>query len=68
MFTHVSKMSLSKMSYYFKPVTYLRNHYIFREGEEADSVFVVVEGDYILTKSLEGKRAKAELYRPPCML
>ena len=40
------------MSYYFKPVNFLRNHYVFREGEEADSVFVVVEGDYILTKSV----------------
>ena len=50
MFTNMSKMSLCKMQYYFKTMNYLRNYAVFTQGEWAEDVFVIVEGDFILTR------------------
>ena len=56
MFAHWTKMSLCKMSYYFKTVDYLRNHIVFNEGDIAVDVFIVVHGNFTLTKKVKGKR------------
>ena len=31
---------------------YLRGHAVFKEGDPADDVFIVVEGDFLLTQTI----------------
>ena len=61
MFSHWTKMSLCKMSYYFKSVDYQRGHAVFNEGDKADHIYIVVAGDFMLTKKVKGKRTAAEI-------
>jgi len=61
MFSHWSKMSLFKMSYYFKTVNYIRNQVVYNEGDPASHIFIVTSGDFKLTKKIIGKRTQAEI-------
>ena len=49
------------MSYYFQTCDYQRNHYVFAEGQPSTDIFVVVEGDFVLTKKFEGRHGKGEI-------
>ena len=49
------------MSYYFKKVDYLRNNVVFNEGDIASDIFIVIEGDFMLTKKVQGKKIPGEI-------
>ena len=61
MFSKWTKTSLCKMSFYFKTVDYLRNHVVYNEGDDASDIFIVVGGDFMLTKKIPGKKIKGEM-------
>lgn len=42
----ISKVNLTKLSYYLKDKQYRRRDLMFREGEVADGIFFVREGEF----------------------
>lgn len=47
-----SMNSLVRLSYLFKIIKFKRNQRLFREGDPADSVFIVKSGEFELTKEI----------------
>jgi CRP-like cAMP-binding protein len=53
LFKSWTKGSLTKLTYFFKEKHYVRNQIIYREGETADDVFVVNEGEFKFNKKIQ---------------
>ena len=54
-------MSLLKMSYYFVTVDYLLHSVVYKEGDPASDVYIVVKGNFALTKRAKGKRTQNQI-------
>jgi CRP-like cAMP-binding protein len=52
MFAQMTRKSLTKLSYYFKQRLFTRKQVVYREGEEADLVYFVKEGEFQLLKKV----------------
>ena len=53
LFKSWTKGSITKLTYFFKEKQYVRNQIIYREGETADEVFVVKEGEFKFSKKIQ---------------
>lgn len=53
LFKSWTKGSITKLTYFFKEKQYVRNQIIYREGETADEVFVVKEGEFKFNKKIQ---------------
>ena len=39
-------------------MTVLRNQYLFKEGEEAENLYIVKQGQFVITKAIKEKRVQ----------
>jgi CRP-like cAMP-binding protein len=53
MFANWTINSISKLSYYFKTHTYSRKQFIYKEGDNADHVFISTAGEFRLYKTVK---------------
>ena len=51
-FKHWSKNAISKLTYYFQRMECQKNQYIFKEGEEPNYIYIVLEGEFALIKGV----------------
>ena len=51
-FSKLTRTFLTKLSYSLKPLKVTKGNFLFREGDIADRVFIVKEGEFIKTKKL----------------
>jgi hypothetical protein len=51
-FSKLTRTFLTKLSYSLKPLHVTRDCYLYKEGELADKVFIVKEGEFVVTKKL----------------
>lgn len=49
-FSDWTRAALEKLTYYFKEKEFKRGHYVFREAEPAKWTYIVLEGEFELTK------------------
>lgn len=49
-----TRLSLQKLSYFFKPLTFKRKQVVFHSGQPAESVYLIQSGDFQLLKSVGG--------------
>lgn len=54
----ISRTNLNKLSYFLKEKQYRRRDLVFREGELADHVYFIKEGEFEITKSVKTKLDK----------
>lgn len=59
-FSKLTRTFLTKLSYSLKPLNVTRDCYLFREGDPADKVFIVKEGEFIKTKKLFSSGKQSE--------
>ena len=50
-FSKWTKMAVDKFTYFFTERSFIRNQYVFREGQKAEYIFIVKQGEFELTKS-----------------
>lgn len=53
MFKSWTKGSLTKLSYFFKEKQFVRNQVVYKEGEPAEEVYVVKEGEFKFNKKIQ---------------
>lgn len=51
-FSALTKTSVSKLTYQFKDMSLIKNQYLYREGEPAEYVYIVKNGQFEVTKTL----------------
>ena len=51
-FQFLTRTSLGKMTYYFESKSCVRDAILFREGEEANYVYIVKSGEFQVTKRI----------------
>ncbi len=51
-FQLLTKTSLSKLTPQFRQISTIKGQYLYREGEQADSVYLVKSGQFEVTKTL----------------
>jgi CRP-like cAMP-binding protein len=51
-FSKLTRTFLTRLSYSLKPLKVTKDHYLYREGEPADKVYIVKEGEFVVTKKL----------------
>lgn len=44
-------MALSKFGYHNEVKNYIRNQFVFKEGQKSEYVYIVMSGEFELTKS-----------------
>jgi CRP-like cAMP-binding protein len=59
MFAPMTKESLTKLSFYFRQRQFTRKQVVYREGEQADVVYFVKEGEFQLLKKVRLIDAKS---------
>jgi hypothetical protein len=59
-FSKLTRTFLTKLSYSLKPLHVTRDCYLYREGTPADKVFIVKEGEFIVTKKLFSSNKQSE--------
>ena len=55
-FKHWSKNALSKLTYYFERIQYLRNQIVFKEGDQCLKVYIVFDGEFEVQKKMKEQR------------
>lgn len=55
MFSAWPNKALTKLQYYLTEVTLIRNQTVFNEGDSAEHVYVICEGEFLLTKRVAEK-------------
>lgn len=60
MFSLLTRTSLAKISCSLQRITVKKSSYLYREGEPAKSVYIIIEGQMELTKTLIYKGIKSE--------
>jgi CRP-like cAMP-binding protein len=53
-----TKNALSKLSYFFQKMTYLRNQVVFKEGEICKYVFIVYKGEFEVIKKMRPEQER----------
>jgi CRP-like cAMP-binding protein len=68
-FSLMTKSTLSKVTFTMTKQTITKGNYLYREGDEADHVYILVNGEVEVTKFIENKRPGLrlidEIYRDP---
>jgi CRP-like cAMP-binding protein len=59
-FNHWTKNALSRLTYYLPKRIFYRNQMVFKEGEFCEYVFVVLEGEFEITKRVKQDVEKQE--------
>jgi CRP-like cAMP-binding protein len=59
-FSKLTRTFLTKLSYSLKPLHVTKDHYLYREGDPADKVFIVKEGEFVVTKNLVSSSKQSE--------
>ena len=59
-FSKLTRTFLTKLSYSLKPLKVTKDCYLYREGDLADRVFIVKEGEFIVTKKLVSDSKQSE--------
>ena len=54
----ISRPNLAKLSYYLKDRFYRRRDFIFKEGEIADGIYFIKEGEFEISQKLKTKLDK----------
>ena len=52
LFSKLTRTFLSRLSYYFKPYHCTKDSFLYKEGESSEKVFIIKEGEFIVTKKL----------------
>jgi len=60
LFSKLTRTFLSRLSYYFKPFNCTKDSFLYREGDVAEKVFIIKEGEFIVTKKLIVKNKQTE--------
>lgn len=55
LFARSSRRTISTLAYHFKILNISRNHVLFKEGDEADQIFIVKSGEIKITKDIDMK-------------
>jgi CRP-like cAMP-binding protein len=55
-FAHWRQPQLIRLSYYCHLVKICRNHVLYREGDPADSVFMIIDGELTFTRLIKGQQ------------
>ncbi|CAG9329582.1 unnamed protein product [Blepharisma stoltei] len=55
-FNKSTKGTLSKLTYNFKEKNYIKNQVVYREGEDADSVYLIRQGEFAFYKRITVER------------
>ena len=54
LFTKLTKTFIqNKLSSYFHEVNTIRGQFLFKQGDEADKVFIILNGEFLVTKNTE---------------
>ena len=61
MFSNLTYKRLSKTCYYWKAQRVARNQVVYKEGDEAQYIYIVENGDFKLTKTLTGTQKQVEI-------
>lgn len=56
-----SRLSLSKLTYYLKERYYKRGHVVYSEGDSATEAYIIIDGEFKLTKTISTKRVNVPL-------
>ena len=59
-FSKLTRTFLTKLSYSLKPLHVTKDCYLYREGEIADRVFIVKEGEFVVSKKLISSNKQSE--------
>jgi CRP-like cAMP-binding protein len=67
MFEGLTLNSISKLSYYWKKVTFSRRQLVYREGEPSSNIYIAIEGEFRLCKTIgEARDERMSTIRKPC--
>mmetsp|Transcript_12648 Transcript_12648/g.12465 ORF Transcript_12648/g.12465 Transcript_12648/m.12465 type:complete len:125 (-) Transcript_12648:810-1184(-) len=55
-FKNWTKIALSKLSYFFKKQTFLRNQIVFKEGDLCKNVYIIFNGEFEIMKKMKPER------------
>lgn len=56
-----SRNALVKLQYAFESKTYLRNSFVYKEGESAGIVYIIKEGEFELMKRVKPNRGEGSI-------
>lgn len=56
----MTRTSLGKMTYYFENKTSLRDAILYKEGEQAEYVYIVKNGEFEVTKKVVHTNARED--------
>jgi CRP-like cAMP-binding protein len=62
-FSFWSRKALSKLSYYFREIKYLRRQVVFREGDTGNELYFIKEGEFQLNKLIK-RTSETKLHKP----
>lgn len=51
-FSALTKTSIGKLTYQFKELNLIKNQHLYREGERADSIYIIKSGQFEVTKTI----------------
>jgi len=51
-FSKLTRTFLTRLSHFFKPLNCTKDYFLYREGDPADRVFIVKEGEFVVSKKL----------------
>ena len=60
-FSMWSQAMMTKCSYYFNERNYIKSETVYREGEDADEVFVIVSGEFAFMKNVKEPKSDGKL-------
>jgi hypothetical protein len=59
-FAKLTKTSLGKLTYYFNIKKCIRDHFLYKEGDPAEFVYIIRKGDFEITKKIIHTEQKEE--------
>jgi len=55
-FKHWSKSALLKLQYFCKKQTFIRNQYVYKEGDDPDFVYIIHQGEFEISKKMRPEK------------
>lgn len=59
-FSKLTKTSLGKMTFCFQPKTFIKGQVLYKEGEPAESVFIIMSGEIQMSKKILREKEEEE--------
>jgi CRP-like cAMP-binding protein len=63
-FTHMGNNILKKLCYEFKPVNCIKNHVLYREGDDSNYIYFVLSGGFVIQKLVKTVREEFIVEEP----